>query len=75
MGDYIPQNVTGRTFEEIHPKGEPGVSVEVGDRVTVPDDEISGVWIVTGFRGDFAALERESDGRKFAYRRGRLEKA
>lgn len=71
MGDYDPQNVTGRTFEEIHPKGD-GEPVQIDDLVKIPGNDTR--WIVTGFNGDFAKLTAAEDSRKtFAYRRTALE--
>lgn len=72
MADYTPQNVTGRTFEEIHPKGG-DTEVQIDDLVRIPGSDTR--WIVTGFVGEFAKLAQAEDGRKtFAHRRTQLER-
>lgn len=71
MGSYIPQNVTGKTFDEIHPPGGDAV-VHIGDLVTIPDGP-KGVWEVTEFHGDFARLQDPNTGKLQAWRKGKLK--
>ena len=72
MGDnYKPQNVTGRTFEDIHPPGG-DEHVEIGDLVTIPEGP-KGVWEVKAFHGDFAQLTDPAGEKRYAWRRGRLK--